>query len=113
MFAITYRVANTADFNSRGGTVSLSPDVHFSYQVYSEKMFFSSLRIKPVEVTLVTKSIWNATLSIFAGTVLFLGKAVVLSVLILVLVQFIANTEVCYLYRQVRSRTFQTNWKVS
>ena len=31
------------------------------------------------------------------GTVMFLGKAVILSVLILVLVQFIADSETCYL----------------
>merc|ERR1711953_167891 len=35
------------------------------------------------------------------STVMFLGKSVVLSVLILVLVQFIANTEVCYLHTQM------------
>ena len=33
MFAITYRVANTADFNSRGRTVSLSHD--FTSRDYS------------------------------------------------------------------------------
>ena len=36
-----------------------------------------------------------------AGTVMFLGKAVVLSTIILLLVQFIANTETCYLHTGV------------
>ena len=132
MFAITYRVANTADFNSRGGTRSLSSlslnwfKFLLSGLFWKNSLLRPSLRMKPVEMTIVTRSIelisslpaWlfidrKATLSIFAGTVMFLGKAVVLSVLILVLVQFIANTEVCYLHTQVRSRTFQTNWEVS
>ena len=45
MFAITYRVANTADFNSRGGTLSLSflsPNVNFTSVVYSGIFFFSA-----------------------------------------------------------------------
>merc|ERR1711936_675927 len=35
------------------------------------------------------------------STVMFLGKAVVLSTIILLLVQFIANTETCYLHTGV------------
>ena len=53
MFAITYRVANTADFNSRGGTLSLSflsPNVNFTSVVYSGIFFFLRppvFKIKP------------------------------------------------------------------
>ena len=40
---------------------------------------------------------------------MFLGKAVILSVLILVLVQVIANTETCYLNTQ--GSNFESPWK--
>ena len=40
---------------------------------------------------------------------MFLGKAVILSVLILVMVQVIANTETCYLNTQ--ERNFETSRK--
>ena len=42
-----------------------------------------------------------ANVAWLAGTVMFLGKAVLLSTIILLLVQFIANTETCYLHTGV------------